>query len=70
MFFPQLEINMDWRQNCLIDLSLSCYSFCNISLNPITADLVAAGLCGVTFLFPLPDSWVWEGFFPIYLFIL
>lgn len=64
MFFPQLEINMDRRQNCLIDLSFSCYSFCNISLNPITADLVAAGLRGVTFLFyPLPDSWVWEGFF-------
>lgn len=64
MFFPQLEINMDRRQSCLIDLSFSCYSFCNISLNPITADLVAAGLRGVTFLFyPLPDSWVWEGFF-------
>lgn len=64
MFFPQLEINMDRRQNCLIDLSFSCYSFCNISLNPITADLVAAGLRGVTFLFyPLPGSWVWEGFF-------
>lgn len=66
MFFPQLEINMDWGQNCLIDLGFSRYSFYNISLSPITADLVAAGLCGVTFLFPLPYSSEWEGF---YLFI-
>lgn len=66
-FFPQLQINMDWRQNCLIDLRFSRYSFCNISLSPITADLVAAGLCGVIFSVSLPDSWVWEGLF--YLFI-
>lgn len=50
-FLPQLEINMDWRQNCLIDLHFSRYSFCYISLSPITADLVAASLCGETFLF-------------------
>lgn len=68
MFFPQLEINMDWRQNCLIDLRFSRYRSWNISLRPITADLVAASLCGVTFLFSLPDSWVGEGFF-IYLYI-
>lgn len=40
MFFPQLEINMDWRQNCLIDLHFSRFSLCNISLSPITADLL------------------------------
>lgn len=56
MFFPQLEINMD----CLIDLLFSYYSFRNISLSPITAALVAAGLRGVTFLFSLPDFSVGE----------
>lgn len=71
MFFPQLEINMDWRQNCLIDLLFSRYTFCNISLSPITADLVASGLCGVIFFcFPFLIPGCGREFIFIYLIIL
>lgn len=33
--------NMDLRWKRLIDFSYSCFSSCNISSSPITADLVA-----------------------------
>lgn len=69
MFFPQLEINMDWRQNCLIDSRISFYTFYYISLSLITADLVAAGLRGVTFLFPSFPSQLLDVGGTIYLFI-
>lgn len=50
---------MDCRQNCLIDSGFSRFTLCNISLSSITADLVAVGPCGVTFLFSALDSWEW-----------
>lgn len=42
---------MDISSSRVIDSGFSSYSSCNISLSPITADLVALGLSRVPFLF-------------------